>query len=251
VSALVKRDFLGRYKGSVIGITWSLLTPLLMLAVYTFVFSVAFKARWGLEGESKAGFAIVLFCGMLVFNLFSECVNRAPGLILANPNFVKKVVFPLEIMPWVALASAMLHFLVGFVLLLMFCLVSGQALARTLLLFPIVLLPLALLTLGTTWILSALGVYLRDLSQVISIATTVLMFVSPVFYPVEALPLEYRVFMEWNPLGRPIEQMRQVVLWGRPPDWGDWLAQLALGALVFAGGFWWFQRSRKGFADVI
>lgn len=248
---LVKRDFIGRYKGSMLGVVWSLFNPLFMLAVYTVVFSVAFKAKWGVGEESKVAFAIVLFSGMIVHSFFAECLNRAPGLITNHANYVKKVVFPLEILPWMALFSALLHFLVSFGVLLVFCLLAGVPVHAGVLLVPIVLLPLVLMILGVSWVFASLGVYLRDLAQVMGIVTTVALFLAPVFYPIDALPPAYQTLLAWNPITLPIIQLRDVMLWGRPLQWVDWAVSLAVGAAVCQAGFWWFQKSRRGFADVL
>lgn len=248
---LVKRDFIGRYKGSIIGVAWSLLHPLLMLAIYTLVFSIAFKARWGTGEESKIAFALVLFSGMIVHSLFAECLNRAPGLIVNQPNYVKKIVFPLEIFPWVVLFSALLHFLVSLTLLLVFCIFSGVSLNITVILVPIVMLPLMLTALGFTWLFASLGVYLRDLTQGMGIFTTVLLFLSPVFYKTSVFPEDYQILFAFNPLTQPIEQLRDVMLWGNTINWGSWAASLFAGSAICYFGFWWFQKSRKGFADVL
>src|SRR5882672_2134662 len=159
---LTKRDVLGRYRGSVMGLAWSFLNPLLMLAVYTFVFSVVFKARWGVGGEDKINFAIILFAGLIVYGLFAECLNRAPSLILSNANYVKKVVFPLEILAWVALASALFHAGISLIVLLAAKLLAGQGFDLTVLFVPAVFIPLVLITVGVTWFVASLGVYLRD-----------------------------------------------------------------------------------------
>ena len=182
------------------GLLWSFFNPVLMLAVYTFVFSVVFKARWAGGSDSKTEFALVLFAGLLVFNLFAECVNRAPGLILSNVNYVKKVIFPLEILPVVALGSAGFHFLISLVVWSIFYLLFFGIPPATILLLPLILIPLVLITLGISWLLASLGVYLRDVSQIIGVVTTVLMFLSPIFYPIVALPEEYRPFHANQPV---------------------------------------------------
>jgi lipopolysaccharide transport system permease protein len=248
---LVKRDFIGRYKGSMLGAVWSLFNPLFMLAIYTLVFSVAFKSQWGVGDQSKVAFAIVLFSGIIVHNFFTECLNRAPSLILSHPNYVKKVVFPLEILPWMALLSALLHFLVSFGALLIFCLLAGVALHGGALLIPVLLVPLLLLMLGLTWILASLGVYLRDLSQIMGMVTTVALFLAPVFYPIESIPEAYRVYLMFNPITIPVMQLRDLLLWGKPFDWGLWALSLCISLVVLQMGYWWFQKSRRGFADVI
>ncbi|MDO8412704.1 MAG: ABC transporter permease [Gallionellaceae bacterium] len=250
-NALVKREVIGRYRGSIMGILWSFFNPVFMLIVYTFVFSVIFKASWNVDSDSKTEFALVLFAGLIVFNLFAECFNRAPGLILANANYVKKVVFPLEILPWVALGSAFFHAMISLGVWLIAYLIFFGMPHLTVLLLPLIALPLLLLILGVTWGLASLGVYLRDVSQFIGITTTVLMFLSPIFYPVTALPEKYRYLLRLNPLTPVIEQARAVMFWGEFPDMLIWTYYLLGTACVAWLGFAWFQKTRKGFADVL
>jgi lipopolysaccharide transport system permease protein len=248
---MTRREVVGRYRGSVLGMVWSLFNPILMLAVYTFVFSVVFKARWHATSDSKTEFAIVLFAGMIIYNLFAECVNRAPGLVLANPNYVKKVVFPLEILPWIALGVAMFHATVSLGVLLAFVLLVNHALPWTVVLAPLVFMPLVLFTLGVSWFLASLGVFLRDVGQVVGLLTTVLMFASPVFYPMSAIPTAYRSMLAMNPLAMIIEQARDVLIWGNVPDITVLGALMASGLVVAWLGFLWFQKTRRGFADVM
>jgi lipopolysaccharide transport system permease protein len=250
-AAMIRREVVGRYRGSALGILWSFFNPVFLLAIYTFVFSVVFRARWSEGSESKTEFALILFAGMLVFGLFSECVNRAPGLILANVNYVKKVVFPLEILPFVALGAAAFHLGVSLLVWLIFYAIFFGIPHATLLLFPLILLPLVLFTLGVSWMLASLGVYLRDVVQIVGVLTTALLFVSPVFYPVTALPPAYQNVLQLNPLTPVIEQSRQVLVWGKVPDPTLWLVGLVAGGIVAWLGFAWFQKTRKGFADVL
>jgi len=251
IKALISREVLGRYQGSVMGILWSLVNPLLMLLVYTFVFSVIFKARWSPTSESKSEFALALFAGLIVFNLFAECINRAPGLILANVNYVKKVVFPLEVLPWVSLGSALFHATVGFAVWLgAYVILLGMP-HTTALLLPIVIIPLIFFIMGLAWGLASLGVYLRDTSQVVGVATTMLMFLSPTFYPATALPEEYRGLLLANPLTPAIEYTRALLYWGNIPDIKLTIAYTIAAMLISWVGFAWFQKTRKGFADVI
>ena len=250
---MTKREVVGRYKGSAMGLTWSFFNPVFMLVVYTFVFSEIFKSRWGGVGgdDSKTQFAVLLFVGMIVLGLFSEVVNRAPTLILSNVNYVKKVVFPLEILPIIAMGAALFHSLISLcVLLAAFALFNGYV-QWTAVFTPLVLLPLVIITMGLAWILAAIGVFLRDVGQTIGIITTVLMFLSPVFYPVTAVPERFRSFMMANPLTFIIEQSREVLVWGHMPDWLG-LGIYTLGATLIAWtGFALFQKTRKGFADVL
>jgi len=251
IKASAKREVLGRYRGSFLGVLWSFFNPLFMLAVYTFVFSVVFQARWGGGSGSKTEFALVLFAGLLVFNLFAECINRAPGLILSNANYVKKVVFPLEILPFVGLLSALFHTLISLgVWLIAYTLFFGIP-HLTVFYLPLVLLPFCLFLMGLSWALASLGVFLRDVSQFIGLLTTALMFLSPIFYPVTALPEDYRHILYLNPLTTVVEQTRDVLFWGKTPD----LFMLGIYCVVTLGiawlGFAWFQKTRKGFADVL
>lgn len=249
---MTKREVVSRYRGSVMGLAWSFFNPVLMLTVYTFVFSVVFKARWGTTGDqSKTEFAILLFVGMIVHGLFAECVNRSPTIVVSNVNYVKKVVFPLEILPLVALGASLFHSLISLIVLLLAQLILNQSLPWTALLFPLIGLPLALATMGIAWILSSLGVFVRDIAQVTGIITTVLMFLSPVFFPISALPPQYQGWLKLNPLTFIIEESRRVLVFGQTPDWGS-LALYIVGSMVVAwAGFWWFQKTRKGFADVL
>jgi lipopolysaccharide transport system permease protein len=251
VRSLVQREVVGRYRGSFLGILWSFFNPVFMLLVYTFVFSVVFKARWGTGSDSKTEFALVLFAGLLVFNLFAECFNRAPTLILSNVNYVKKVVFPLEILPWVTLGSALFHVAISLsVWLTAYVILVGMP-HVTILWLPLVLLPLLLFTMGITWALAALGVYLRDVSQLTGMATTTLMFLSPIFYPVSALPEVYRQLLFVNPMTPAIEMVRDVMYWGKMPDILMLTIYTASAATLAWLGFAWFQKTRKGFADVL
>lgn len=256
IFVLIQREVLGRYRGSTIGLLWSFLNPIFMLLIYTFVFSVVFKARWsgvtGTDvGDSKVEFSLLLFAGLIVYNLFAECINRAPVLILSNANYVKKVVFPLEVLPWVTVGCALFHAAVSMsVWLLAYTLMFGIP-HVTALFLPLVFAPLVLLIVGLGWILAALGVYLRDVSQFIGILTTMMLFLSPVFYPTAALPEQYRPFLYLNPLTTIIEQTRKVLYWGVPPDWLMLLASFIVAVLVASFGFFVFQSTRKGFADVL
>ena len=251
IRSLTQREVIGRYRGSMLGLLWSFFNPVLMLAVYTFVFSVVFKARWNSGSDSRTEFALVLFAGLMVFNLFSECVNRAPNLILSNANYVKKVVFPLEILPWVSLFSALFHTLISIGVWLLFYAIFFGVPSVTAWLLPVVVFPLIALTMGISWFLASLGVYLRDVSQIIGILTTVLMFLSPIFYPVSSLPEEYRSLFQLNPLTTTIEMAREVLIWGKQPAWSLFGTSLALSFIIAYMGFAWFQKTRKGFADVL
>lgn len=253
IRILIRRDIVGRYRGSGLGLLWSLITPLFMLAVYTFVFGTVFGARWnpGPATSSTAEFAIVLFAGLIVFQLFSEVVLRAPTLVLSNVNYVKKVVFPLEILPLVALGSALFHAAVSLAVLIAAMLTIKGQMPLTGVLLPAVLLPLLLVILGLAWILASLGVFVRDITQILGTLVTALMFLSPIFFPSSALPEWIRPWLIVNPLTLPIEQARDVLIWGKAPDFAALAVYAALAVGVAAAGLCWFQLTRKGFADVL
>lgn len=249
--SLIRREILARYQGSLLGLIWPLVYPLLMLAVYTFVFSVVFKARWTSLSDSKAEFALVLFAGMAVFAIFSDMLSRAPTAVTANANYVKKLVFPLEMLALVNLGSALFHALISLSMwLLVYLCVLGVP-PVTLWQFPLILLPLISLSLGCSWFFSALGVYVRDIQQVVLVLVAVLSFLSPVFYPLQALPVEFQDFLAWSPLAIILEQSRDTLIWGKPLLWSRYI-YLNLVSLGLAWlGYVWFQKTRKGFADVL
>ncbi len=251
VTSLVKREVQGRYRGSVLGLFWSFVQPIFMLAIYTFVFSIVFKARWNAGSDSKTEFALVLFAGLMVFNLFSECISRAPSIILANANYVKKVVFPLEILPWVNLGAALFQTIMSLCVWFLFYIIIFGVPHTTALLLPFVFIPLVFITIGLSWILASLGVYLRDVGQLVAIIITVLMFLSPIFYPLSSLPLKYRHFLQLNPLTPTIEAVRDVLCWGSVPNIAIYCMYLIFSIIFSWLGFAWFQKTRRGFADVL
>lgn len=251
IGQMINREVRGRYKGSVLGIFWSFIIPLIMLAVYTFVFSFVFNARWSVESESRTEFALALFIGLMVHSLFAECINRAPGLIIGNVNYVKKVVFPLEILPWVTMGSTLFHFMISLVVWAGLFLFVNHNLHWTVVYLPLVMLPLILFTMGVTWFLSSLGVYLRDVGQLMGVVTTVMLFLAPVFYPMSALPEQYHVYIYANPLTLIIEQARAVLMWGQAPDFEALAVALSVSILVAWIGYTWFAKTRRGFADVL
>ena len=247
---LVKREFSGRYRGSFGGLAWSFAQPLFLLAVYTVAFGVILQARWGFPGGT-ADYALMLFAGLIVFNAFSECFTRAPTLVTANPNFVKKVVFPLEILPWVLVLTALAHALIGVAAWIAGYVALHGAPHPAAVLFPLVLLCFAPLLLGIGWLLAAFGVLVRDLAQVTALLAHALLFLTPVFYSIDAVPAGVRGILLANPLTFVVEQLRRVLFFGDAPAWGG-LAFYFVAALAFA----WaclaiFRRLRPGFADQV
>lgn len=249
---LARRDAFGRYRTSYLGAMWSVLAPLTTLMVYTFVFGKVLPSNWtGQVGTSTKEFAIVLFAGLLVFNYFAECVTRAPGVILSNPNYVTRVVFPLEILVPATMLSALIHLLANALLLLLVQAVMTGHVSSFALLLPVALLPLFFLTLGVMWFLASLGVYVRDVGQFAAILVTPLLFLSPIFFPMEAVPVDYRWLMKLSPLTGSVEAARDVLVFGRLPNVSYWLANFGASVAVMAAGFAWFQYTRSGFADVL
>ncbi|MBV4474329.1 MULTISPECIES: ABC transporter permease [Pseudomonas] len=251
IAALIKREVIGRYRGSFMGILWSFFNPIVMLSIYTFVFGLIFNSRWAGAGDSKPEFALILFAGLIVFNLFSECVTRAPNLIISNANYVKKVVFPLEILPCVVAGASLFHALISLIVWVAAYLIVFGVPPVTALYLPLVVAPLVLIILGLSWALASLGVYMRDVAHFIGLATSGLMFLAPIFYPATAVPEEYRGLLQLNPLTVAVENVRSVLFFGQQPDWQVLGIYSCIGVLVAYLGFAWFQKTRKGFADVL
>jgi lipopolysaccharide transport system permease protein len=247
-----RREIEGRYRGSFLGIIWSFITPLLLLLIYTFVFGVIFQTRWPqAQTTSLAEFALVLFCGLIAFNVFSECVTRAPSVIIGVPNYVKKVVFPLEILPISNLGAALFHGLVTLGILLTTNLLVTGAVQWTLILLPLVVLPLIFLSLGLSWFFASLGVFIRDVGPVVTLLVQILFFITPLFYPTEFIPEPYRLAILYNPLTFIVDNVRRVVLWGELPEWPQLALWLVLSAATMQLGYAWFMKTKKGFADVL
>ena len=251
IGQLAKRAILGRYRGTVLGLLWSLVTPLLLLAVYTFVFGTILQVRWVSQSGGNAEFAAILFSGMLVHGILAECLTQASTLIVANPQYVKKVVFPLEALPWVTVISAFFQGVISTGILLAYLFFVQGGIPWTAVLFPIPLFVLAFVCIAVGWLISATAVYLKDIAQMMGLLSTVLFFMAPILYPKTALPVEFQNLLYLNPLTYIIEQFRAVVLWGELPNWNG----LALYGIASVAIAWmslaWFQKTRKGFADVL
>ncbi len=249
---LTRREILGRYRGSYLGVAWALLTPLASLAVYTFVFSYVFNSRWGgATGESGlAGFALILFTGIVTYNIFGESLVNSPYAVTKNPNYVTKVVFPLEILPIALVGAAVFHSFIGMAIIIVALLLQGS-LSSTIFYLPLVYLPLIAFTAGISWAAAALGVFLRDIGHMAGVAVQLLFFLTPILYPVSALPESMQPLIRLNPLATIVEDFRRVVLWSQPPDW-DWYAVGLIGSIaVMLAGYALFMALRRAFADVI
>lgn len=249
---LVKRDVVGRYRGSILGLIWSFLHPLFMLLVYLFVFGVVFQIKWGLDPQTGGkAFGVILFSGLILHALLAECLVRSPGIIISNTQFVKKVVFPLEVFPVMIVSTAFFHFCIGFLLLFIFNTLAHDTVHATMLLAPLVVMPLVFLGLGLSWFLSSVGVFVRDVGQITGILATVLLFLCPIFYPLEAVPEHLRWLLYFNPLTLIVDQFRAVVIFGRMPEWPGLLAYYVISLVVMRLGYLWFLRTRRAFADVL
>ena len=251
VRELTIREVLGRYRGASFGLLWSLISPFRMLCVYTFAFGTVMGGRWPQPGGHQVDFAIILFAGLIVHGFFAECFTRAPSLITSNVNYVKKVIFPVEILPWPMVLSALFHFLMNIVVFMVVRWVVEGDVAWTTVLAPLVVLPLVPLTLGVCWLLASLGVYFRDLNQVTGVMSAALLFLSSAIVPVASIPEPYRWVFRLNPLTFIIDQSRAVLVWGQLPDFMGLAVYLALACLFACLGYLWFVATKKGFADVL
>lgn len=250
---LARRELHARYRGTHLGLLWAVLTPLLMLAIYTFIFAIIFKTRWNAAAEETRGeFALTLFCGLLLYNVFAEVVNRSSGMIVSVPNYVKKLVFPVEIFVVAGLLSAVINMLLSLgVWLLGWLLLKWTLPHATLVYVPLVVLPVALTALGIGWTLASLGVFVRDVGHAVGIAVQMLFFLTPIFYQLEAVPQPYRALVALNPLAHAVEDMRRVMMFGQPPMWLGWSLALAGSMLLALGGYAFFMKSKRAFADVL
>lgn len=248
---MTKREVLGRYRGASFGLLWSLISPFLMLLIYTLAFGYILKSRWPGSNGTTMDFALILFAGLVVHGFFSECFTRSAQLIVGNANYVKKVVFPLELLVWSMAFSALFHMLVNIAVLLLLKLFWHGSLPLTALLLPLVLLPLMVLTVGISLACAALGVYLRDIGQVVGVLATAMLFLSSAIVPVASVPEGYRWVFGLNPLTFMIDQCRELVIWGRMPDWSGLGVYLIVALMVLLAGTWVFRKARGGFADVL
>lgn len=247
---LTKREVLGRYRGASFGLAWSIITPFVMLAIYSFAFGTVMQGRWPGAPED-ASFPLVLFVGLIVHGFFAECLTRAPTLVTNHPNFVKRVVFPLQVLPWPMVLSASFHLVMN---LLVFCLLRlamDGVFTPGVLLLPLVMLPLAVLCMGIAWALAALGVYLRDIAQVVGLVATAALFLSSAVTPPQIVSPRFRWVIQANPISFIIDQARAVSLWNAAPDWMGLTLYLSVALCVAYAGWALFQYTRRGFADVI
>jgi lipopolysaccharide transport system permease protein len=248
--SFVKRDLLARYRGSTVGLFWSVVHPLIMLGLYTFVFSTIMKIRVGVS-EGTEQFALYLFCGLLPWNAFAEGLNRSTGVILENANLIKRAVFPSEILPIYPVISGIVNELIGFTILLTALLVTGHPMTPVMLLLPAIFVLQFVLTTGLAWIIAGTTVFVRDLGQMLGVVLTLGIFLTPIFYPPSVVPQGMRIFLAVNPLYAMVEAYRSVILRGELPAWGGVALLASIGIVAFLAGYRLFTRMQPAFADVL
>lgn len=246
------RNIASRYRGSWLGLLWSILLPLCMVAVYSFVFSVVFKSKWGAAAsDSEVGFALTMFCGLVIYQLFAEPQGAAPNLMAGNHNYVKRVVFPLEILPLANLFAACFHASIGLSIIAIGSICFMDGLSEKIVCLPLLVLPILFASAGCAWFLASLGVFFRDVGHAVAVVLHVLYFLSPVFYPISAVPERYRTALLLNPLSEVMEDARRIMFWNEWPNWPQ-LGLVGLGSFVLAQlGYAWFMKTKRGFADVL
>jgi len=251
VFPLARRKIASRYRGSVLGVFWAVLNPLIMLGIYTFIFSVIFQSKWGLSQSDRPEFALFLFSGLILYSVFADCINEAPAVLLENKLFIRQLVFPTEILAWVDLLVSLFNLFINWLILMGFyALVIGMPPTASLYL-PLIVLPILLITLGGVWLVSSIGLYLRDLGHMIRLFTTALLFLSPIFYPAAAVPERFQAYYAVNPLVHILEMSKGALFYGLHPDW-EVLGFCLIGSWAFAWiGYIWFMNAKKGFADVV
>ena len=248
---LSNKEITSNYRGSFLGLGWSFLNPIIMLSIYTFIFSVIFEAKWGIDTNNKTEFALILFSGIIVHSLFCEILNSSPYLLSSNQNFVKKIVFPLEILPVVKFNASLFNSIISIFILLIGCFISSGNLNWKVAFFPITLFPIIPLTIGTGWLFSSLGVYIKDIGQFTGILTTLLMFLCPIFYPLSAVPIFWQKFMYINPLTLIVQEFRSVIIYSNFPNFKYLALHFLISLFYSIICFSWFQKSRKGFPDTL
>ena len=250
IFSFAKRELLGRYKGSVLGIAWAVLTPVVMIAIFTFIFAGIFGARFGAT-HSHWDYALYLFCGLLPWSMFQESVQQSSNTIVVHSNLVKRVVFPLEALPAAQVFAALGNQLFATVALLIATIIVRQHLDITPLWLPVLLIPQLLFALGAAWLIASLGVFLRDIAQGVTLLLMAWMYLTPIIYPESIVPERFRPFINLNPFTSLVRSYRRIFLDGVAPDWSGLAYFAAVALVVFIFGYWWFARTRKSFADVV
>lgn len=250
IRSMVRRDLTSRYKGSFMGLAWAIITPAVMIVIFTLIFSGIFNARFGTTG-GHLSFAVYLYCGLLPWIAFSDGVQRSTTSLTENINLVKRVVFPIEALPVNLALSAIIQQLLGTIVLIIAALILEHTVRPTLLVMPLLLIPQVMLTIGLGWLMASLGVFIRDMPQFNQLALSAWMYLTPIFYPEEIIPKKYQWLANLNPMAPLIRSYRRVLLEGRMPDWQGLGLTLGFALICFGLGYWWFERTKKAFADVL
>ncbi len=251
-SLLFFQELTGKYRNNFLGLYWIIITPLFMLSIYTFVFGYVFAIKWpGFAGSNLFQFSLILYSGLIFYNTFSEAVSRSPQIILENSNYVSKVVFPLEMLTVVSTFAAFINLFINLTLIIIFKIILFSNANFEIFYLLIILPSFALMILGITWIFASIGVFIRDLSHVVTSGIQGLLFLSPIFYPISSLPEWLRPFILINPISIPVEQARKVLLFNETPDISTLIIYLLFSVCISISGYYLFQKSKKGFADVI
>jgi lipopolysaccharide transport system permease protein len=250
IASLARREIAARYKGSVLGIVWAILTPAVTIATFTLIFAGIFGARFGVTGSGWE-FALYLFCGVLPWTAFQEAVQLSSQKIVSQANLVKRVVFPLEILPVAQTLASLANQLLGTLALIILALIIQRTIHPTILWLPVLIVPQLLLTFGVAWLVASLGVFLRDIVQGIALLLMVWMYLTPIIYPESIVPQRFRPIINANPFTALIRSYRNIMLEGIGPDWRGLAYFTGFALIAFVFGYWWFARTRKNFADVI
>jgi len=250
IFSLTRRELTARYRGSILGIMWTLVTPMVMIAIFTIIFAGIFKAKFG-ASSSQWDYALYLFCGLLPWNAFQESVQLSASTIIAHANLVKRVVFPLETLPVSLSLAAVVNQLLGTMVLIVAVIVLRRELHVTIIYLPLILIPQLIATFGAAWLVASLGVFVRDIVQGIALMLMAWMYLTPIIYPESIVPATYRTAINLNPFTSLVRNYRRVILDGLAPDWSGLAYFTAFALVSFVLGYWWFARTRKNFADVI
>ena len=250
IRSMVRRDLTNRYKGSVMGLAWAIIHPAVMIVIFTVIFSGIFSARFGAEG-GHLRFAVYMFCGMLPWIAFSDGVQRATMAMAENVNLVKRVIFPVEALPVNIALSALAQQLLGTIVLLAAALILQHKIHPTVALMPVLLVPQLLATVGLGWLMASLGVFIRDMPQFSQLVLSAWLYLTPIFYPEESVPAQYRWLINLNPMAPLIRSYRRILLEGASPDWRGLGITSIVAVVCFVLGYWWFERTKKAFADVL
>jgi lipopolysaccharide transport system permease protein len=251
IRAVVRRELMARFSGSILGWLWAIFGPLLMLSVYTVIFSHAVGIRASTASHGVANYSLNIFVGLIMFNLFAELAYRAPALLHEHVNFIKKSIFPSETLAWIAAIRAVVYAGISFCVLLFFELLITHSLPPTILLLPFVIVPFFLFLIGVSWFLMALGSFTRDVMHLMASIVPVFMFATPIFYSFDDVPPALRIILRINLVGDYVELMRDIVLLNRVPNPWLYLGTVIVSLLIFRSAYRFYMRYKNVFVDII